>query len=69
MEIYAICATMKAKEGRERDVENFLERLLRYAEGEEGIKHLLALRGHDRTYSIFDRLEDRRSRAVVGTQL
>ena len=33
-----------------------------YAEVEEGTKHWFALRGHERTYSIFDTFDDQTSR-------
>ena len=58
MEELAIYATMKARPGREGEVEALLESLLSYAEAERGTKHWFALRGHDRTYSIFDTFDD-----------
>ncbi len=62
MENFAVYATMKAKQGKEKEVESFLESLLRFAEAEKGTKRWFALRGHDRTYSIFDTFDDRESR-------
>ena len=62
MEEFAIYATMKARAGKEREVEALLESLLIYAEAESGTKHWFALRGHDRTYSIFDTFDDETSR-------
>lgn len=62
MENFAIYATMKARQGREAEVEAFLESLLGFAEAESGTKHWFALKGHDRTYSIFDTFDDRESR-------
>ncbi len=43
-------------------MEALLEGLLIYAEAESGTKHWFALRGHDRTYSIFDTFDDETSR-------
>ncbi len=57
MENYANYATMKAKEGQERQVEAFLESLLALAEIERGTKHWFALRRHDQSYSIFKPLK------------
>ena len=62
MEEFAIYATMKARVGREREVEALLDSLLVFAEAERGTKHWFALRGHDRTYSIFDTFDDETSR-------
>ncbi len=62
MENFAIYATMTARRGKEKEAEALLESLQSYAEAESGTKHWFALRGHDRTYSIFDTFDDQNSR-------
>ena len=62
MENFAIYGTMRAKEGKEQEVENFLKGLLTFAEGETGTKRWFALRGKDGMFGIFDTFDDQASR-------
>lgn len=62
MDNFAIYATMKAKAGKEKAVEELLSGLVALAAAETGTKRWYALRGHDRTYSIFDTFLDEHSR-------
>ena len=64
MEELAIYATMKAKPGKEEEAEALLESLSGYAEAETGTKRWFALKGHDRTFAIFDTFEDKGSRTA-----
>lgn len=62
MESFGIYATMKAREGKEREVETLLASLQALAESEQGTKRWFAMRGRDRMYAIFDTFDDWGSR-------
>ncbi|MDN5865587.1 MAG: antibiotic biosynthesis monooxygenase [Gammaproteobacteria bacterium] len=58
----ALYARLKAKPGKEPDVEAFLADGLPLAQGEEGTISWYAIKQDDSTYAIFDTFEDEAGR-------
>ena len=58
----ALLATLKAKSGKESEVEEFLKSALPLVEAENGTKRWYALKFDDSTFGIFDTFEDETGR-------
>jgi len=59
---YALLATLKAKSGKESEVEEFLKSALPLVEAEPDTKTWYAIKFDDSTFGIFDTFEDETGR-------
>lgn len=59
---YALLATLKAKAGKETEVEEFLKSAVPLVEAETGTKTWYAIKFDDSTFGIFDTFEDEAGR-------
>jgi quinol monooxygenase YgiN len=70
MEKLALLARLEAKEGKEKEVAEFLKSALPLAQGEASTNHWYALQLGPSTFGIFDTFEDESGRkAHLGGQI
>ena len=64
MQKFALYGRMKAKPGKEQDVEAFLKQGAAMAQKEEGTIRWFAIKEDDGAYSIFDTFDDEAARSA-----